>query len=243
VRSYAVTDVGRVRKNNEDSLLQSDMHRLYAVADGMGGHNAGEVASLIAVETLYLYEMTTGINGVDNFKEAFAEANRNILQTSMQERSTYGMGTTLTAVKIIGEYALYGHIGDSRLYFLNDRLCYQLSEDHSLVWEHFRAGILTKEECRFHPQKNIITKALGQFEDVDLDLGVIKLRRDGLFLLCSDGLTDMLSEAAIKSIVKAHYRSPERILEVLHREALSAGGVDNISFLMLVFDAEDGAKA
>ncbi|MEA2368640.1 MAG: family protein phosphatase, partial [Thermoleophilaceae bacterium] len=185
------TDVGRQRQSNEDSYLEREP--LFAVADGMGGARAGEVASRMAVEAFD--DATTAAGRPEEMlREVAREANRRIYDAAQGDSEHAGMGTTLTAALVAGREVAVGHVGDSRLYRLRDGTLERLTEDHSLVEELVRQGRLTPEEAETHPQRSIITRALGPEPDVVVDHHTWSARADDIYLLCSDGLTSMLAE-------------------------------------------------
>lgn len=242
--SAALTDVGRVRRSNEDSVHGSPESGVFVVADGMGGHAAGEVASAIAsewiAERLCGSCVTMELDQVeDRFRTAFVEAGREILRQAAENTNQLGMGTTATVLllRADGRYVI-GHIGDSRAYLVRDGDMRQITRDHSWVQEQVDRGMITPEQAKNHPQSNIITRALGTeaYPTPDLYNGMTE---DGdIFLLASDGLTDMLSESEILAILEEE-EDPGRCVARLVREANRAGGMDNISALVARI-VEDG---
>jgi protein phosphatase len=232
--SAILSDPGQVRKNNEDTpLVRSDLG-LFAVADGMGGHAAGEVASQLAIQTLVecVTEAGAGLGAVVLVR-AFDRANRTILDRSIDEPSTHGMGTTLTVLAINGrrEGALLAHIGDSRLYrWRADRLD-QLTRDHTWVQEHIDAGVLTPEQARNHPFASVLTRVLGTTATAAPDIERISVEPGDLFLLCSDGLTGMLEAEMIATILAADLPL-DRTARLLIDAANGAGGADNITVVL-----------
>jgi len=233
----ALSDVGRVRRSNEDSVYCSAESGVFVVADGMGGHAAGEVASAIASE--WISErlcgacMTMDLQQVeDRFRTAFVEAGREILRQAAEDSTHLGMGTTATVLllKVDGQFVI-GHIGDSRAYMARDGVISQVTRDHSWVQEQVDRGLITPEQAKNHPQSNIITRALGTeaYPTPDLYNGTIKA--GDIFLLASDGLTDMVSEEHMLTILMDE-EDPERCVARLIREANLAGGLDNISALV-----------
>jgi serine/threonine protein phosphatase PrpC len=230
---YGATDAGKVRKNNEDSLLVGDGRdeTLFAVADGIGGFEAGEVASSIAVDALK--ELETG----ESFESAIREANRRILAAGRGDEKLSGMGTTVVAVRFGGTEeepaAEVAHVGDSRAYLLRGGELKPLTEDHSLVAELVRSGDLTRAQAAEHPQKNLITRALGAEEDVDVDTMVLPVEAGDRFLLCSDGLTDMVPEGRLSGMLAASPEDPEGAARRLVSAALDAGGTDNVTVVVV----------
>ena len=226
---FGVTDAGKVRRNNEDSLLvgEGKDETLFAVADGIGGFEAGEVASRIAIEVLG--ELEAG----SSFEEAIGEANRRILAAGRGDERLSGMGTTVVAVRFGGTHAEpvaeVAHVGDSRAYLLRSGDLSPVTEDHSLVAELVRSGDLTRAQAAEHPQKNLITRALGAEGDVEVDTAVVPVEAGDRFLLCSDGLTDMVPEDRVLGILTESPGDPERAARRLLSAALDAGGTDNVS--------------
>jgi protein phosphatase len=230
---FGVTDAGKVRRNNEDSLLvgEGKDETLFAVADGIGGFEAGEVASRIATEVL------SDLEPGSSFEEAIQEANRRILAAGRGDERLSGMGTTVVAIRFGGTHeepvAEVAHVGDSRAYLLRGGDLGPVTEDHSLVAELVRSGDLTRAQAAEHPQKNLITRALGAEEDVEVDTAVIAVEAGDCFLLCSDGLTDMVPEDRISEILTESPGDPERTARRLLSAALDAGGTDNVTVVVV----------
>ncbi|MEA2313872.1 MAG: family protein phosphatase [Solirubrobacteraceae bacterium] len=226
---YAVTDTGRQRRANEDSLLARSP--LFVVADGMGGAQAGEVASRIAVEAF-----TTGLAGSAHPEAELAEiaraANLRIHERSHTNAEQAGMGTTLTAVYVGEQEVAIAHVGDSRAYCLRDGELLRLTDDHSLVDELMRQGRLTPEEAVEHPQRSVITRALGPESTVEVDTRSLSARAGDVYLLCSDGLTTMLAEDQILELLLANPQLHDAG-EALIGAANEAGGRDNITVVLL----------
>lgn len=237
---YGVTDPGKVRQNNEDSLLVGDGRdeTLFVVADGIGGFEAGEVASRIAVDVMR--EMAPG----DPFEAAIREANHRILDAAQRDERFSGMGTTVVAVRFSGTraepVAEVAHVGDSRAYLLRNGELKPVTEDHSLVAELVRSGDLTRAQASNHPQKNLITRALGADEDVQVDTGVFPVEAGDRVVLCSDGLSDMVPEDRIEQILVESREEPETPARRLLSAALDAGGADNIT--IVVVDVREQAE-
>ena len=228
------TDTGRQRTTNEDSYFARGP--LYAVADGMGGAQAGEVASRMAAEAFEPAER--GSESPEAFLRSVVEsANHQIHSLSQHDSSRSGMGTTLTAALLENDEISIGHVGDSRAYLLRDGELKLLTSDHSLVEELRRQGRLTEEEAEDHPQRSIITRALGPEDDVEVDTLTVSARPDDVYLICSDGLTTMIRDAKIKQIL-AESSSLEEAATWLVNEANEAGGRDNIT--VIVFRLEEG---
>lgn len=230
----SATDIGRVRERNEDSVLVDPP--LFAVADGMGGHRGGDVASQVALETMEQLEGERTGSLVDHVRSA----NRAVWERSLGDERLSGMGTTLTAVRVDGDSIDLAHVGDSRAYLLRNDSLRQLTDDHTLVARMVRSGEITEAEAEVHPHKNVMTRALGTEEEVEVDGESIRLEDGDRLLLCSDGLTGMVTEDQIQAILEAS-PSPQNAAERLVRAANRAGGVDNISVVVLRAIAEDGA--
>ena len=239
LQPFGVTDAGKVRQNNEDALLVGDGEdeTLFVVADGIGGFEAGEVASSLAVEVL------RDLRPDRSFKTAIAEANRRILAAGRTDEKLSGMGTTVVAIRFGGTQreplAEVAHVGDSRAYLVRGGEMNPITEDHSLVAELVRSGDLTRDQAAEHPQKNLITRALGADEDVAVDTTVLPIEAGDRVLLCSDGLSDMVPEARISEILLDSPEDPERAARGLLAAALDAGGNDNIT--VIVVDVKEQA--
>lgn len=236
VRVGAESDIGRARERNEDAMLVDAP--MYAVADGMGGHQAGDVASALALETLE--RLVPG--GEVPLAEAVREANGAVFERSTSDRAVAGMGTTLTAVVVEGRRLRLAHVGDSRAYLFRDGALHLLTEDHTLVNRMVREGKLSEEEARVHPQRSILTRALGVEPDVSVDEGVVDANDGDRILLCTDGLTGMVGEEPIRTVL-AEVRDPQRAAERLVAEANRAGGLDNITVVILDLGIEPGDEA
>ncbi|HLL97786.1 MAG TPA: Stp1/IreP family PP2C-type Ser/Thr phosphatase, partial [Rubrobacteraceae bacterium] len=233
LRPFGLTDAGKVRQNNEDALLvgEGEDETLFIVADGIGGFEAGEVASSLAVEVLK--DLPPG----ESFKAAIGEANRRIVAAGRGDEKLSGMGTTVVAIRFGGTQgepvAEVAHVGDSRAYLLRGGDMKPITEDHSLVAELVRSGDLTRDQAAEHPQKNLITRALGADEEVDVDTAILPIEAGDRILLCSDGLSDMVSEAGISEILAGSSDDPERAARGLLSAALDAGGNDNITVVVV----------
>jgi protein phosphatase len=233
-----VTDVGRIRDGNEDDFLVDARTSLVAVADGMGGHRAGEVASATALEAL-----RAAVASGQPLRDAMAGANDAVLEKSGADQDLQGMGTTLTAGTLAaGRNLLVGHVGDSRAYLVRDGKLTQITNDHSLVEEMVREGELTPEQAEVHPQRSIITRALGIDPAVEVDVYPVELRPGDRILLCSDGLTTMVRPDEIARIL-ARESDPERAAQALVDAANAAGGEDNVTALVVDAVEDDSAPA
>jgi PPM family protein phosphatase len=224
-----VTDVGRVRDGNEDDFIdQSNRLGLVAVADGMGGHRAGEVASATALEAL-----RAAVASGQPLRDAIEGANDAVLEKSVSDQELAGMGTTLTAGMLGSDgYLVVGHVGDSRAYLVRDGELTQITHDHSLVEEMVRGGELTREQAEVHPRRSIITRALGIDPEVEVDEYPIELRPGDRILFCSDGLTTMLRPDEMASILSREH-DPKRAAQLLVDAANAAGGEDNITAVIV----------
>jgi protein phosphatase len=231
------TDVGRQRSVNEDSLVLAPP--FFAVADGMGGAKAGEVASAMAAEA-FEGESDSGEAAEAQLSRILREANRRIYDLAVTDDSHRGMGTTVTAAKVTGDEVSLGHVGDSRAYRLREGELEQLTRDHSLVAELERSGQITPEAAEHHPQRSIITRALGPEPDVQVDTYTLAGRAGDVFLICSDGLTSMISDEELAAILRSA-ESLDDAAESLVRAANQSGGKDNITVVLFRLGAGDGA--
>jgi serine/threonine protein phosphatase PrpC len=238
-----ITDTGQIRPNNEDAYgyfepandtERAEMGWLFVVADGMGGHRGGEIASDLAVRTIRdRYYADAGASRSAVLKSAVEEANRLILHESVADASLLGMGTTCTSMAIHNGFAYFVHVGDSRAYVLRQGELVQLTQDHSLVGEMVRSGILTEEDARNHPKRNVITRSLGVQPTVvtDTPFTPFKLEKDDVFILCSDGLTSMLEDPEIEEILRSD--DPAVTAVKLVATANERGGKDNITAVVV----------
>jgi PPM family protein phosphatase len=233
------TDVGRQRSANEDDFVLAPP--FFAVADGMGGAKAGEVASAMATEG-FEGERDSGEPAEVQLARILREANRRIYDLAVADESHRGMGTTLTAAKVTGDEISLGHVGDSRAYRMRDGDLEQLTKDHSLVAELERSGQITAEAAEHHPQRSIITRALGPEPDVEVDTYTVGGRDEDLFLLCSDGLTSMISDEEIASILRSA-EDLDAAAETLVRAANQSGGKDNITVVLFRVGPSGGPGA
>jgi protein phosphatase len=232
-----MTDPGRKRRRNEDAYVIEPP--LFAVADGMGGAQAGEVASRLAAAALK--ESGAGRGGEDRIGSLIQEANRRVYDRSNADPNASGMGTTITVALVEDGQVSFGHVGDSRAYLIRDGAMEQLTEDHSLVAELMRSGKLSPEEAETHPQRSVITRALGTDPDVDVDTFTIAAQTGDVFLLCSDGLTTMVPNEAILDLVERNRASMDKTLRALITAAKKGGGEDNIT--VVAFEITDKAPS
>jgi protein phosphatase len=239
-QSAGITDAGRKRRRNEDAYVCEPP--LFAVADGMGGAQAGEIASRLAAASLSGGPGGTG-SGEERVAALIQEANRRIYERSSEDKAVSGMGTTMTVALAEDGTVAIGHVGDSRAYLIRDRTLEQLTEDHSLVAELVRSGRLSPEEAEMHPQRSVITRALGTDPDVDVDTFSFEARPGDVFMLCSDGLTSMVDDEAILSIVERNAGNLRSAAKDLVAAANKGGGEDNITVVLFgIADSEDTVR-
>lgn len=238
IKTFSITDIGRKRKLNQDYVYTSEMNvgplpNLFLVADGMGGHKAGDYASRCAIETIVDYVAASDDDSVVGVMEkSIHHANRVILEKSESDDALQGMGTTLVAATIVNDELCVANVGDSRLYIVNNREIKQITRDHSLVEEMVRMGGLNPEQARCHPDKNIITRALGVLEEVDIDFFKVRLDAGDIILMCSDGLTNMIEDEEIRMILQGKRDIVEKA-ESLVDAANNNGGKDNIAVVLI----------
>ena len=228
-RSHSITDVGRVRQNNEDSLVDSPESGLFGVCDGLGGHAAGEVASEIASQTITEEIEKASGPAREALRECLELANQRILQEQMENPLRRGMGTTVSVLWISGELdeVWVLHLGDSRIYHLHEGSLCQVTDDHSPVYKLYQQGDLTKDQIRQHPQKNLLERSLGITSTIDPDVFELKVVAEDRLLICTDGLSDALLDNEIESLLK-DYALAQAGNELV-AEANRRGGLDNIT--------------
>ena len=238
-----LTDVGQKRTNNQDYVnhyVNRAGRTMIILADGMGGHRAGNIASEMAVTDLGIAWVDTQIDTINEVREWFAyflEVENQKIHQMGQDEAYRGMGTTLEALAIIDNQAIYAHIGDSRIGLVRGEEYYQLTSDHSLINELLKAGQLTPEEAESHPQKNIITQSIGQKDEVQPDFGMVTLEAGDYILLNSDGLTNMISGSEISDIVNSDIPLADKTATLI-RFANNAGGIDNITVALVSINEE-----
>ena len=232
------TDIGKLRKQNEDAAWFDEARAVFAVADGMGGHLAGEVASRMAIEAVQRMARENERPGIAALREAVACAHETILAHAQDHIECAGMGTTLSVLWLGENYAYIAHVGDSRIYRLREGSLTQITQDHSLVEELVRAGLITREQARTHPRRNIITRALGTHGAHEPALLVPDVQDGDVVLLCTDGLTGMVPDDEIERTLRdcGIEAAADRLLAL----ALDAGGRDNVT---LILCARKGAGA
>lgn len=234
------TETGKVRSNNEDSILVCNeriglLPNVFAVADGMGGHNAGEVASISAIQFFCDYLKNNVIQyrfNQDLLFEAVNYANNEVFKLSLESEATSGMGTTFSACSWDDENLYYAHIGDSRIYRIAPKEILVITEDHSYVNELVKSGKLTPSEARLHPDRNVLTRVLGTENDAVADFGYLPLKDDDKILICSDGLTNMLTDGEIFQIVTSGDDDKKKVDDLIDL-AIANGGMDNVSVILL----------
>lgn len=231
------TDIGKLRKQNEDAAYINEERAVFAVADGMGGHLAGEVASRMAVEAVEQMALANDAPGIAALREAVASAHETILAHAQSHIECAGMGTTLSVLWMGKNYVYIAHVGDSRIYRLRGEALEQITQDHSLVEELVRAGLITREQARTHPRRNIITRALGTHGENEPDLLVTDVRAGDLFLLCTDGLSGMVPDEDIRAALLGH--DMETAADRLLAMALGAGGRDNVTLILCTGKGDD----
>ena len=230
------TNQGRVRTSNEDSFVANPDAGLFLVADGMGGHAAGEIASQLAastIEGMLVREASPDANVPEILRLAAEEANQRVFEAQRQDRALSGMGSTLTVLFFRGEKYYIAHVGDSRAYRLRNGSLDQLTRDHSLVWHLYENGVLRKSDLSTHPQKNLITRSVGSHPQVEIDLEQGEACEGDIFLLCSDGLTDGVTDDGIRGILNARLSQPQQMADLLVDAANLAGGPDNITVVVV----------
>jgi PPM family protein phosphatase len=232
VSSFGASDVGKQREKNEDYFIVDDKRHLYIVADGMGGHNAGEEASRVACTTFSELFSVTGSNIKEHLITCLKKVNEVVHSMAESEINYQGMGTTMVTCYCSENVAHICHAGDSRAYLFRNNKLVQLTEDHSAVALMLRQGYITKEEAEDHPLKNRITKAVGTMEEIEPDYMTCDLQKNDLLLLCTDGLTNMLKDADIQENIVKNASLEERVL-MLIQNANNNGGHDNITAVLI----------
>ena len=239
--SYAMTDVGRTRAVNQDYVFSclepvGNLPNLFIVADGMGGHQAGDFASSYSVKKiLESISLSLQKNPHKIFADAIRYANRELIEKAKANPELRGMGTTVVLLTIVGEKAYVANVGDSRLYLMEDTLT-QITVDHSLVQEMIKIGELTKESARLHPDKNIITRAVGAGRDINADFFEFSLTEKSILLMCSDGLSNMVEDEQLAILLKSA-KTPEKVGKKLIDTANRNGGKDNIAVIVINVDS------
>jgi PPM family protein phosphatase len=238
VRTASLTDPGRRRRHNEDAFVCEPP--LFAIADGMGGAQAGELASELAASVVGRAD-ADGRTGRELVVGLIEDANRSVYERAAGDESVSGMGTTMTVALAEDDHVLIGHVGDSRAYLLRDGELEQLTDDHSLVAELVRSGRLTPEEAGQHPNRSMITRVLGTEPEVDVDVLAVQTKPGDVFVLCSDGLSSMVGDDTIRDVLAEHEDDLDAAARVLVDAANAAGGEDNIT--VVLFQATGSAEA
>ncbi len=246
ILSAGASDIGRKRKTNQDSIcLDSDRH-FYAVADGMGGHNGGDIASQLSVKVMpEFHRAHPEMEPQLLMKEMIQEANRAILKTGSEKPELHGMGTTVSAIHFNGPQLVIGNVGDSRVYMISGHSIFQMTRDHSFVQEKLNMGIYTREEAVQDPQKNVLVRSVGFEADLQVDVFNYRICKNDIFLICSDGLHGKVSDGDILHIVQKNITDPARCqlsdvqaaVKELIQQANDNGGQDNISVILAVAQA------
>ena len=238
MKSFGISNKGLVRKTNEDKFYINEDSSLFMVADGMGGHVAGELASDLAVREILKYmqditeEESSWINEV-TLKEAVQAANQSIRQEISANPDLQGMGTTAVLVYIEQKMLFWAHVGDSRLYTYYRGNLKQITNDHSLVSKLVQDGKITEEQASSHPSRNVITRSVGTVDELEVDTGRINLEPETMILLCSDGLTGMVSDEDIRLTMIDHENNPQEVAEALMKKVYQAGATDNVTVLVV----------
>ncbi len=237
--SFSKTHIGKVRLNNEDSVFKENdkigcLENIFIVADGMGGHNAGEVASKLSIEYLkeYLTSNNYELDTEEILMDSIFSANQKIYAKAKTDLENKGMGTTLTVCTIKEDKAYFGHVGDSRAYLFREDELIQLTNDHTYVSEMVKKGLMTKEQALVDPNRNMITRAVGIDQTVRVDTFSIEIKEDDLILLCSDGLSGLVSDEVIFEVVSSDDKLDVKCDNLIDK-ALENGGIDNISVVLI----------
>jgi len=248
IEGFGFTDIGKKRKINEDSFGFFPENGLYVVADGMGGHAGGEVASRLAVESVedfiklsanrdditWPFEIDESKSKDENrLNVAIQLANSRIFHEALINKNLNGMGTTIVAAIFAESHLYIGHVGDSRAYLIKNDEIRQLTDDHSIVYEQMRLGILSKEDAKTHSLRNVLTRALGTEPNIKIDTRAEKAEAGNTYLFCTDGLTNMLNDEEIKNIVSNNSNNAENACRELIAAANRNGGIDNITVIIL----------
>ncbi|MGD2127443.1 MAG: Stp1/IreP family PP2C-type Ser/Thr phosphatase [Desulfobacteraceae bacterium] len=250
IQSLGISHPGLIRDHNEDSFMNNDKDGLFLVADGMGGLSKGDLASRIAIETIQDFIRKSRLEDItwptklrqhysleeNRFLAAISLANWNIFNEMLRNPKNTAMGTTLVGLLVDGEKLVLANIGDSRAYRIRDNTIQQLTNDHSLVMEEVRRGLITQEEARAHPQKHIVSRALGISDSPEVDISSLEVQENDLYLLCSDGLSDMVPDEEIRFLVQSNRNNPLKELgQKLIDAANNRGGKDNITIVLARF--------
>lgn len=240
------TDIGRKRKTNQDSICLNHEYNFFAVADGMGGHNGGDIASQTTVEVMFdFFPKNSNLDAQVLMKKTIQEVNRAILKKAEEQPELHGMGTTVSAIHFSGPQLVIGNVGDSRVYMINNKNIFQMTRDHSFVQEKLNMGIYSREEAAKDPQKNVLVRSVGFESDLVVDVFNYRICKNDIFLVCSDGLHGKVSDADILHIVRRNISDPsrcqlselEKTVKELIQQANDNGGQDNISVILAIAQA------
>lgn len=240
------SDIGRKRKTNQDSICVDHKHHFFAVADGMGGHNGGDIASQLSVKVMPEFLVQNLAKEPQSLMKAMIqEVNRSILKKAEEQPELHGMGTTLSAIYFHGQTLVIGNVGDSRVYMVNNHNIYQMTRDHSFVQEKLNMGIYTREEAVKDPQKNVLVRSVGFEADIQVDVFNYRICKNDIFMICSDGLHGKVSDGDILHIIQQYINDPatctiadvEGAVKELIQQANDNGGQDNISVIVAVAQA------
>jgi serine/threonine protein phosphatase PrpC len=246
ILSTGASDIGRKRKTNQDSICLANEHHFYAVADGMGGHNGGDIASQLSVKVIPEFlEKNPAMEAQALMKNVILEVNRAILKKAEEQPELHGMGTTLSAIYFQGQTLVIGNVGDSRVYMINNNKIYQMTRDHSFVQEKLNMGIYTRDEAVKDPQKNVLVRSVGFEADINVDVFNYRVCKNDVFMICSDGLHGKVSDGDILQIIQQNINDPstctikdvEGAVTELIQQANDNGGQDNISVIIAVAQA------
>ncbi len=240
------SDIGRKRKSNQDSICLDHKHHFFAVADGMGGHNGGDIASQLSVKVMpEFFVQHSNMEPQALMKAMIQEINRSILQKAEEQPELHGMGTTVSAIYFHGQTLIVGNVGDSRVYMVNNNHIFQMTRDHSFVQEKLNMGIYTREEAVKDPQKNVLVRSVGFEADIQVDVFNYRICKNDIFMVCSDGLHGKVSDGDILHIIQKNIVDPatctiadvEETVKELIQQANDNGGQDNISVILAVAQA------
>lgn len=226
MKMYGATDIGLVRATNQDNFYIDKSLKWAVVADGMGGHNGGETASSMAVEEIKK-SMLQGVG----LKESISNSNALVYKTSVENPELAGMGTTVVLCEIVGKRANIAHVGDSRAYLLRDGVLKQITKDHSIVQQLIDSGTITEEQAKYHPQRNLITRAVGTEKNIRVDYETLELFEDDYILICSDGLSSYVEESRIADII-VNTKTSEAVNKLVDA-ANENGGKDNVTVVLI----------
>ncbi len=240
VTSAGICDIGRVRATNQDAIYLNKKEKIFLVADGMGGHSGGEIASTMAVKYISEFYKKMNINESGDVQNAISDANKKIKKYADSDKNLRGMGTTVISLSFYENQALIGCVGDSRVYLFQNNQIFQLTRDHSMVQEKLNLGIYNREQAANDPHKNILSRTVGYEDNVDIDAFSYKYRSGDVFLLCSDGLHGKVSDEDIAHILKTNFAKEDlddvsirHTAQELVSQAYENGGQDNISVVLV----------